>query len=121
MASAIVMPIKVIKLQDHPIKLAHFEETTWVSLKSLAAFLNLNYDKQVRELAGNTSIASLGRPGSIKPQAKLFVDADGDRDLWIPMDNVSLFATRVAMEDLSKMDRQNLCATQLPSLMARAF
>lgn len=120
MAAAIAMPLKVIKLQDHAIKLAQFEGTTWVALKSLTTFLNLNYEKQVRELAGNTSVLALGANG-VKAQAKMLIEPGGEKDMWIPMGDVSLWATKVDMEDLTLLARQNLCATVLPTLMAKAF
>lgn len=120
MAASIAMPLKVIKLQDHLIKLAQFEGTTWVALKSLTTFLNLNYEKQVRELAGNTSALALGVSG-IKAQAKMLVEPDNTKDMWIPMGDVSLWATKVEMDDLTLLGRQNLCATVLPTLMAKAF
>lgn len=120
MAATIAMSLKVIKLQDHPIKLAQFDGTTWVALKSLTSLLNLNYETQVRKLAGNTSLSALGSPG-VTAQAKMLVEPGGERDMWIPMGDVSLWATKVDMEDLTTIDRQNLCATVLPGLMAKAF
>lgn len=120
MAATIAMALKVIKLQDHPIKLAQFEGTTWVALKSLTTLLNLNYENQVRKLAGDTSMSALGN-SSIRAQAKMLTEPGGERDLWIPMGDVSLWATKVEMEDLTRIDRQNLCATLLPGLMAKAF
>lgn len=117
---AIAMQLKVIKLQDHPIKLARFDETTWVALKSLTTFLNLSYDTQVRQLAGNTSMSALGSP-SVQAKAKMIDDADGIRDMYIPMSDVSLWASKLLMEDLTKIDRQNLCVHLLPGLMAKAF
>lgn len=120
MASTIATSLKVIKLQDHPIKLAQFDGTTWVALKSLTAFLNLSYAKQVRELAGNTSLSALGS-GRVDARAKMLTDPSGDTDMWIPMGDVSLWAAKLIMEDLTKLDRQNLCSTLLPGLMAKAF
>lgn len=120
MAATIAMALKVIKLQDHPIKLAQFDGTTWVALKSLTSLLNLNYEKQVRKLAGDTSLSAMGSH-SITPQGKMLSELDGTKDMWIPMGDVSLWATKVEMEDLTKIDRQNLCATLLPGLMAKAF
>lgn len=120
MASTIATSLKVIKLQDHPIKLAQFDGTTWVALKSLTSFLNLDYEKQVRTLAGNTSLSALGSP-TIAPQAKMLVDPDGVHDMWVPMGDVSLWASKLIMEDMTKLDRQNLCTQLLPGLMAKAF
>lgn len=120
MVATIANSLKVIKLQDHPIKLACFDGTTWVALKSLTTLLNLNYENQVRKLAGNTSMAALGTD-LIAAQAKMLVEPDGTNDMFIPMGDVSLWATKVDMEDLTKIDCQNLCATLLPSLMAKAF
>lgn len=120
MAATIAMALKVIKLQDHPIKLAQFDGNTWVALKSLTTLLNLNYENQVRKLAGDTSMSALGK-SPIRAQAKMLVEPGGDRDLWIPMGDVSLWATKVEMEDLTQIERQNLCATLLPGLMAKAF
>ena len=48
-------------------------------------------------------------------------ETDGSKDMWIPIGDVSLWATKVEMGDLTKIDRQNLCATLLPGLMAKAF
>ena len=121
MASAIAMPLKVIKLLDKPIKLARFEDTTWVALKSLTDFLNLDYDKQVANLAANTSIAAVGRQGSIEARAKVLVDPNGESDMWIPMDNVSLFASKIVLEDLSRHRQQLVCMADLPEIMARTF
>ena len=121
MASAIAMPLKVIKLHNHEFKLARFEDTTWVALKSLTEFLNLDYETQVRSLAANTSAAAVGRQGSIKACAKLFTDPSGERDMWVPMDNVSLYASKIVLEDLSKYTEQMLCMSTLPGLMAKAF
>ncbi len=120
MAASITTQLKVIKLQDHPIKLGQFDGTVWVALKSLTSFLNLNYERQVRDLAGNASLYALGT-SSIHAHAKLLDDPEGQRDMWIPMGDVSLWATKVLMDDLTKIDRQNLCATLLPGLMAKAF
>lgn len=117
---AIAMSLKVIKLQDHPIKLAQFDGTTWVALKSLTAFLNLEYDKQVRSLAGNTSLSALGS-SAVAPHAKMITGTDGVSDMYIPMGDVSLWASTLLMEDLTKIDRQNLCMHILPGLMAKAF
>jgi hypothetical protein len=120
MAASITTSLKVIKLQDHPIKLAHFDGTTWVALKSLASFLNLNYEKQARELAGNTTLQALGS-SRIEARAKMMTDPEGVSDMWIPMGDVSLWASKLTMEDMTKLDRQNLCTQLLPGLMAKAF
>lgn len=117
---AIATSLKVIKLQDHPIKLAQFDGITWVALKSLTTFLNLDYAKQVRTLAGNTSMSALGSP-SVAAHAKMIADPSGVHNMYIPMSDVSLWASTLLMEDLTKIDRQNLCMHILPGLMAKAF
>lgn len=117
---AVAMLLKVIKLQDHPIKLAQFDGTTWVALKSLTSFLNLDYEKQVRSLAGNTSLSALGGT-AVSAHAKMVTDMDGVSDMYVPIGDVSLWASTLLMEDLTKIDRQNLCIQILPGLMAKAF
>ena len=78
---AIATSLKVIKLQDHPIKLAQFNGTTWVALESLTTFLNLDYAKQVRTLAGNTFMSALGSP-SVAAHAKMIADPSGVQDMY---------------------------------------
>ncbi len=121
MAEHIDTQLKTVKVQNHSFKLAQFDETTWVALRSLTDFLNLNYEKQVRTIAGDTSVASLGASGSIRANAKLLIDPDGVKDMWIPMGEVSLYVNRITMEDLTKIERQTLCANVLPRLMAKVF
>lgn len=120
MVATIDTSIKVIKLMDHPIKLGHFDGTTWVALKSLTSFLNLNYEQQARTLSGNTTMAKLGTL-KVNANAKMIAEPDGTTDMWIPNEEVSLWASKLIMEDLTKLDRQNLCATLLPGLMSNAF
>lgn len=121
MAAALSTPTKIITLHGNPIKLGSFDDTVWVSLKSLSAMLNLNYDKQVREISGNTTIASLGMSSASKPGGKMFEELGGEKDFYIPMGDVSLWATKLVMDDLTKIDLQNLCANTLPGIMAKAF
>lgn len=115
-----VISLKAIKLQDHTIKLAYFGDTAWVALKSLTTLLNLNYDNQVRMITGATSLSAMGS-STITAHGKMLAEPGGVKDIWIPMGDVSLWATKVQMEDLTRIEQQNLCATLLPTLMSKAF
>lgn len=115
------MLTKTIQLQATPINLLNTEGTTWVSVRSLSEFLGLDYEGEVRELVVNTSMSALGHDDRVLPHAKVLQTPDGKKELWIPLDNVSLYASKVKLKDLSKLDRQRTCMTTLPNLMAKAF
>lgn len=115
------MLTKTIQLQAFPIDLLNTDGTTWVSVRSLSDFLGLDYEEQISELAVNTSKAALKVASHVTPHAKVMETPDGKKEMWIALDNVSLYASKVKLKDLSKLDRQRTCMTTLPNLMAKAF
>jgi len=115
------MLTKTIQVQASPIDLLHTEGTTWVSVRSLSEFLGLDYEEQITELVVNTSKAALQVNKHVTPHAKVIQTPDGKKELWIALDNLSLYASRVKLKDMSKLDRQRTCMTTLPNLMAKAF
>ncbi len=114
------MLTKTIQLQNFPIDLLNTEGTTWVSVRSLSDFLGLDYEEQVKQLVVNTSMAALKVDSRVNAHAKV-LEANGRKELWIPLDNLSLYASQVKLKDLSKLDRQRTCMTTLPNIMAKAF
>jgi hypothetical protein len=115
------MLTKTIQLENFSINLLNADDTTWVSVKSLSEFLGLDYEEEVRDLVVNTSMSALGQDSRVLPHAKVMQTPDGKKELWIPLDNVSLYASKVQLKDLSKLGRQRTCMTKLPNLMANAF
>lgn len=115
------MLTKTIQLQNTPIDLIHTEGTTWVSVQSLSDFLGLSYEEEVRELVVNTSMSALGKDDRVLPHAKVIETSNGIKQLWVPLEHLSLYASKVKLKDMTKLDRQRTCMTTLPNIMVKAF
>ena len=115
------MVSKTIQLKGFSINLLNTNDTTWVSVKSLSEYLGLDYEAEVKDLVVNTSMSALGTDKRVLPHAKVLETPEGRKELWIPLDHVSLYASKVKLKDMSKLSRQRDCMTILPTLMSQAF